>query len=73
MLIVPFGFISDHLELLYDLDIEARETAERLGMAFDRAESLNTDPAFIDAMAAAVQRAVEPSSTPRSGSGGRTA
>jgi len=72
-LVVPFGFISDHLELLYDLDIDARETAERLGMAFDRAESLNTDPAFIDAMAAAVRRAVEPSSTPRSGSGGRTA
>ncbi len=72
VLVVPFGFISDHLELLYDLDIEARETAERLGMAFDRAESLNTDPAFIDAMAAAVRRAVDPSSTPRSGSGDRT-
>ncbi len=72
VLVVPFGFISDHLELLYDLDIEARETAEGLGIAFDRAASLNTDPRFIDAMAAAVRGAVAPAATPRSGSGGRT-
>ena len=70
--IVPFGFISDHLELLYDLDIEAREIAENLGMAFDRAESLNADPRFIDAMASAVRSAALHASTPRSGSGGRT-
>jgi ferrochelatase len=57
VLIVPFGFISDHLELLYDLDIEAKEIAQRLGMAFDRAESLNTDPKFVDAMASAIRRA----------------
>ncbi len=70
--VVPFGFISDHLELLYDLDIEARETAQRLGMAFDRAKSLNTDPKFIDAMAAAVRSAAARASTPRSGSTGTT-
>ncbi len=57
VLVVPFGFISDHLELLYDLDIEARGTAEALGMAFDRAASLNTDREFIDAMAATVRSA----------------
>jgi len=73
VLVVPFGFISDHLELLYDLDIEAKGIAERLGIAFDRAESLNTHPAFIDAMAAAVHGALEASSTRRSGSGDRTA
>lgn len=72
VLIVPFGFISDHLELLYDLDIEAKGIARRLGMAFDRAESLNTDPTFIDAMAAAVRSAASRASTPRSGSSGRT-
>ncbi len=71
VLIVPFGFISDHLELLYDLDIEAKSTAEGLGMAFDRAASLNTDPRFIDAMAAAVCSAAR-AWTPGSGSGGRT-
>lgn len=70
--VVPFGFISDHLELLYDLDIEAREITESLGMAFDRAESLNTDPRFIDAMASAVRSAAWHASTPRSGSGDRT-
>ncbi len=70
--VVPFGFISDHLELLYDLDIEARETAEHLGMAFDRAESLNTDSKFIDAMAAAVGSAAARVLKPRSGSTGRT-
>jgi len=72
VLIVPFGFISDHLELLYDLDIEARGIAGRLGMAFDRADSLNTDPTFIDAMAAAVRSAASRAWTPQSGSNGRT-
>jgi len=70
--VVPFGFISDHLELLYDLDIEAREMADDLEMAFDRAGSLNTDPRFIDAMASAVRGAASRVGTPRSSSGGRT-
>lgn len=72
VLVVPFGFISDHLELLYDLDIEARAIAEGLGMAFDRAESLNTDPTFIDAMASAVESAAASAWIPPSGSDGRT-
>ena len=72
VLVVPFGFVSDHLELLYDLDIEARSQAEKLGLAFDRMESLNTDPRFIDAMAAAVRSALVPASRPQSGSAGRT-
>lgn len=71
VLVVPFGFISDHLELLYDLDIEAKETAEGLGMDFERAASLNTDPRFIDAMAAAVRSAAG-AWTRRPGSSGRT-
>lgn len=73
VLVVPFGFISDHLELLYDLDIEARETAENLGIAFDRAGSLNTDPKFIDAMTAVVRSAAARASKPQSGSSGRMA
>lgn len=71
VLVAPYGFISDHLELLYDLDIEAKETAEGLGMAFDRAASLNTDPRFIEAMAAAVRSAAG-AWTPRSDSSGRS-
>lgn len=71
VLVAPYGFISDHLELLYDLDIEAKGIAEGLGLAFDRAASLNTDPSFIEAMAAVV-RSASRASTPRSGSDGRS-
>ena len=71
VLVVPFGFISDHLELLYDLDIEAKGIAADLGLAFDRAASLNTDPRFIDAMAAVVWSATARAWPPRPGSSGR--
>lgn len=71
VLVAPYGFISDHLELLYDLDIEAKGIAEGLGMAFDRAASLNTDAKFIEAMAD-VARSAAGAWTPRSGSDGRT-
>ena len=70
--VVPFGFIPDRLDLLYDVDIEARSQAEKLGLAFQRMKSLNTDPRFMDAMAAAVRSALVPVSRPRSGSAGRT-
>jgi protoporphyrin/coproporphyrin ferrochelatase len=45
------GFITDHLEVLYDLDIEARGLAEQLGMRLIRAESLNDHPLLIEALA----------------------
>jgi ferrochelatase len=45
------GFVSDHLEILWDLDIEARERAAELGLELDRIESLNDDPAFVSALA----------------------
>lgn len=58
------GFITDHLEILYDLDIEARDLAGRLGMQFVRAASLNDHPLLIEALADLVQRhATEPSSS----------
>jgi ferrochelatase len=56
------GFVADHLEVLYDLDVEARALAEGLGMRFVRAGSLNDHPLLIDALADLVQhRAAEPS------------
>lgn len=55
VVVVPFGFISDHLETLYDLDQAARAHAEKLGLLFERATSLNTDPDLIEAMANAVE------------------
>ena len=49
------GFVADHLEILYDLDIEARQVAERAGMGFARTEMPNADPRFISALSAVIQ------------------
>jgi ferrochelatase len=57
VLVAPVGFVSDHLEILWDLDVEAREKAEQLGLELARIESLNDDPAFIRALAGVVERA----------------
>jgi len=57
-LAVPIGFVSDHVEVLYDLDFEARGQAADLGLVFERTESLNTSPRFVDALADLVRRAV---------------
>ncbi len=53
------GFVSDHLEILYDLDIEARQAAERLGLAFERTPMPNDDPGFLAALASVVRSHVE--------------
>jgi len=54
VLVVPVGFVSDHLETLYDLDIKYREQAESLGMGYQRSPSLNDSTRFIQAMAEVV-------------------
>jgi protoporphyrin/coproporphyrin ferrochelatase len=53
----PVGFVSDHLEILWDLDIEARERAAELGLEWARTASLNDDPAFVSALAGLVGKA----------------
>jgi protoporphyrin/coproporphyrin ferrochelatase len=58
VLVAPVGFVSDHLEILWDLDVEARERAAELGLDLDRIESLNDDSAFIRALAALVRQTV---------------
>jgi ferrochelatase len=55
VLIVPIGFVSDHVETLYDIDIVMKREAEAAGLSFARAESLNTSPTFIDALAHVVR------------------
>jgi ferrochelatase len=50
------GFVADHLEVLYDLDIEARQVAEAAGLPFARTRSLNDDPAVFAALAGVVRR-----------------
>jgi protoporphyrin/coproporphyrin ferrochelatase len=57
VLVAPVGFVSDHLEILWDLDVEACEKAEELGLELARIESLNDDPAFVRALANVVERA----------------
>jgi ferrochelatase len=47
MLVVPIGFVCDHTEILFDIDIQAAATARACGVALRRTESLNTSPTFI--------------------------
>jgi len=47
VLLCPIGFVSDHLEVLYDIDIEAQALAGELGLHLERTESLNTDPLYM--------------------------
>jgi ferrochelatase len=49
------GFVADHLEILYDMDIEARGIAERAGTRFERTQMPNADPAYLDVLAAVVR------------------
>ncbi|HEY7004411.1 MAG TPA: ferrochelatase [Gaiellaceae bacterium] len=56
VLVVPVGFVSDHLEILWDIDVEAREKAAGLGLELDRIESLNDAPEFARALALLVEQ-----------------
>ena len=47
VIVVPIGFISDHLEVLFDLDIEAQNRAGELGMHMIRVPTVGTDPVFV--------------------------
>jgi protoporphyrin/coproporphyrin ferrochelatase len=58
VLVCPVGFVSDHLEILWDLDVEARQRAAELGLRLDRIESLNDDSAFIRALAQLLRQAL---------------
>lgn len=58
VLIAPVQFLADHLEVLYDIEIGARQQAELAGIKFARIESLNTSPLLIKALAAVVQEAL---------------
>lgn len=51
VVVCPVGFVSDHLEVLYDLDVEARQVAESAGVAFARTGAFNDDPAFCQVVA----------------------
>lgn len=57
VLVAPIQFLADHLEILYDIDIGARQQAESAGMGFARIESLNLAPGFIGALASVARQA----------------
>ena len=58
VLVCPIGFVADHLEILYDLDVEAQAFARSHGISIRRTASFNTRPEFIAAMAAVVSDAL---------------
>ena len=60
VLVVPVQFLADHLEILYDIDVAAREEAEEVGLNFHRIQLMNTMPAFISALAEVVALEQEP-------------
>jgi protoporphyrin/coproporphyrin ferrochelatase len=61
VVVVPVGFVSDHVELKFDVDVRARGVAERVGIRLERPPALNDDPVFIEMLATLVrERAVVP-------------
>jgi len=60
VVVAPVGFVSDHMEVLYDLDIEARELADELGLGFARAATASTHPAFVAMIRELVQERLSP-------------
>ncbi len=55
ILVVPLGFVSDHMEVVYDLDVEAQSCADEIGLAMVRVPTVGTHPAFVAALRQLVQ------------------
>lgn len=58
--LMPIGFVSDHVEVVYDLDIEARAVAQQLGLELVRASSASTHPAFVAMIRELIQERLDP-------------
>jgi ferrochelatase len=56
VLACPVGFVADHLEIRWDLDVEAVELSQELGLEFERIEMPNADPRFVRVLAGLVRR-----------------
>jgi ferrochelatase len=65
VVVSPIGFISDHLEVVWDLDTEAADTAKRLGLDFARAATPGTDPRFVTMVRELVEERLYPGSPRR--------
>jgi ferrochelatase len=64
VVVSPIGFVSDHMEVLFDLDVEAREAAAEAGIGFVRAGTAGTHPAFVSMVRELIHERLDPS-TPR--------
>lgn len=60
VVVAPIGFLSDHVEVLYDLDVEARQLADDLGMTMARAQTVGTHPAFVDMIRQLIVERIQP-------------
>ena len=60
VVVSPLGFVSDHVEVLYDLDLEARGVAAELGLNFVRAATASTHPAFVSMISELVEERLDP-------------
>jgi ferrochelatase len=69
VVVVPVQFLADHLEILYDIDVGAREQAERCRLRFYRIESLNDDAGLMAALAASARRTLDANLEPSNGEG----
>jgi ferrochelatase len=70
VLVCPVGFVSDHLEIRWDIDTEAQDRARELGLELARIEMPNAEPGFVRVLATIVRRALAGSATPPLGVGG---
>jgi protoporphyrin/coproporphyrin ferrochelatase len=61
LVVAPIGFISDHMEVVYDLDVEARELADHLGIRLVRAATVGTAPRFVTMIRQLVEERIDPS------------
>ena len=66
VVLAPIGFVSDHLEVVYDLDVEAAERAARLGLDLRRARTVGADPAFVAMVRELAEEQVDPDKPRRS-------
>lgn len=66
VVVAPIGFLSDHVEVLYDLDVEARQLAGELGLTMARAQTVGTHPAFVDMIRQLIVERIQPGTERRS-------
>ena len=70
VLVVPLGFTSDHMEVMFDLDTQAAQTADRLGLAFERVPTVGSSPAFVNMIVALVEEQISGATPVALGSAG---